>query len=73
MRVTPATRWERCPPCRAAAPPAVLVMRATVAQFLHDFDAAEATLKSALALQPGNAQGWLTLATLLRVRGRYAK
>jgi Tfp pilus assembly protein PilF len=57
----------------AQTPPAVLVMRATVAQFLHDFDAAEATLKSALALQPGNAQGWLTLATLLRVRGRYAE
>jgi hypothetical protein len=54
-------------------PPAVLVMRATVAQFLHDFDAAEATLKSALARQPGNAQAWITLATILRVRGRYAE
>lgn len=54
-------------------PPAVLVMRATVAQFLHDFDAAETTLKSALARQPGNAQAWITLATILRVRGRYAE
>jgi Tfp pilus assembly protein PilF len=54
-------------------PPAVLVMRATVAQFLHDFDAAETTLKSALSRQPGNAQAWITLATILRVRGRYAE
>ena len=57
----------------AQTPPSVLVMRATVAQFLHDFDAAEATLKSALALQPDHAQAWLTLATILRVRGRYAE
>jgi Tfp pilus assembly protein PilF len=54
-------------------PPAVLVMRATVAQFLHDFDGAEATLKAALARQPDNAQAWITLATILRVRGRYAE
>lgn len=57
----------------AQTPPAVLVMRATVAQFLHDFDGAEATLKSALARQPGNAQAWITLATILRVRGRYVE
>ncbi|MDL9999296.1 hypothetical protein QTI24_11825 [Variovorax sp. J22P240] len=57
----------------AQTPPAVLVMRATVAQFLHDFDAAETTLKSALAQQPRNAQAWITLATILRVRGRYAE
>ncbi|MGJ7496399.1 hypothetical protein ACSFA8_15095 [Variovorax sp. RT4R15] len=61
--------WEARP--AAATPPAVLVMRATIAQFLHDFDGAEATLKAALARQPNEAQGWLTLATILRVRGRY--
>jgi tetratricopeptide (TPR) repeat protein len=61
--------WEATP--LAETPPAVLVMRATVAQFLHDFDGAEATLKAALARQPGEAQGWITLATILRVRGRY--
>jgi tetratricopeptide (TPR) repeat protein len=61
--------WEATP--LAQTPPAVLVMRATVAQFLHDFDGAEATLKAALARQPGEAQGWITLATILRVRGRY--
>lgn len=57
----------------AQTPSAVLVMRATIAQFLHDFDAAEATLKVALSRQPGNAQAWITLATVLRVRGRYAE
>ena len=31
------------------------------------------TSKSALARQPGNAQAWLTLATILRVRGRYGE
>ena len=34
--------WE--PVSAGATPPAVLVMHATVAQFLHDFDGAEATL-----------------------------
>lgn len=63
--------WDPATP--AQTPPSVLVMRATVAQFLHEFDSAEATLKSALARQPGNAQGWITLATILRVRGRYAE
>jgi Tfp pilus assembly protein PilF len=57
----------------AETPPAVLVMRATVEQFLHDFDGAEATLKEALARQPANPQAWITLATILRVRGRYAE
>uniref|UniRef100_UPI00403A38E9 hypothetical protein n=1 Tax=Variovorax sp. BK018 TaxID=3450241 RepID=UPI00403A38E9 len=61
--------WEAAPP--AQTPPAVLVMRATIAQFLHDFDGAEATLKVALARRPNDAQAWITLATILRVRGRY--
>lgn len=56
-----------------ATPVEVLVMRATVAQFLHDFDGAEAALKTALARNPTHAQGWITLATVLRVRGRYAE
>lgn len=61
--------WEAVP--LAQTPPGVLVMRATVAQFLHDFDGAEATLKAALARRPNDAQAWITLATILRVRGRY--
>ena len=63
--------WAAVAP--AEVPPAVLVMRATVAQFLHDFDGAEATLKVALEKQPANAQAWITLATVLRVRGRYSE
>lgn len=62
--------WQ---PMTAATPTAVLVMHATVAQFLHDFDGAERTLRQALEKEPSNAQGWLTLATLLRVRGRYGE
>ena len=54
-------------------PTAVLVMRATVAQFLHDFDGAESILKTALSREPENAQAWITLATILRVRGRYTE
>ncbi|MDB5827083.1 MAG: hypothetical protein JWQ73_1303, partial [Variovorax sp.] len=61
--------WQ---PLTAATPNRILVMHATVAQFLHDFDGSERTLKLALAADPSNAQGWLTLATILRVRGRYA-
>jgi Tfp pilus assembly protein PilF len=60
--------WQ---PLTAATPNAILVMHATVAQFLHDFDGSERTLRMALASDPDNAQGWLTLATILRVRGRY--
>ena len=62
--------WQ---PLTAATPNDILVMHATVAQFLHDFDGSEATLKLALANQPLDPQGWLTLATVLRVRGRYAE
>ncbi|RZI54868.1 MAG: hypothetical protein EOP12_00665 [Pseudomonas sp.] len=63
--------WEALP--SAQVPVSVLVMRATVAQFLHDFDASEAMLRAALARQPGNAQALITLATIQRVRGRYAE
>ncbi|CAN5430447.1 hypothetical protein BH09PSE6_BH09PSE6_00560 [soil metagenome] len=62
--------WDGMPP--AQTPAGILVMHATVAQFLHDFDGAETTLKQALEKQPSNAQAWITLATILRVRGRYA-
>ncbi len=62
--------WE---PHTDATPVAVLVMHATVAQYLHDFDGAEATLKRALARDRNHAQAWITLATIQRVRGRYAE
>ncbi len=55
-------------------PADVLLMRATVQQYLHDFDAAVQSLRALLARPDIGAQpqAWLTLATVLRVQGRYA-
>jgi tetratricopeptide (TPR) repeat protein len=53
------------------APPAVLVLRATIEQSLHDFDAALRHLDLALAVSPEDAQAWLTRAIVLTVRARY--
>ncbi|MEP6875138.1 MAG: hypothetical protein ABI887_12305 [Burkholderiales bacterium] len=52
---------------------AVLLMRATIQQYLHEFDASAASLQRLLA-RPGEPrpQAWLTLATVRRVQGRYA-
>ena len=57
----------------AQAPADVMLMRATLQQYLHEFDAAAATLQRLLA-RPGapQPQAWLTLATVRRVQGRYA-
>jgi tetratricopeptide (TPR) repeat protein len=55
----------------ADAPASVLVLRATIEQSLHDFDAALADLDRALALAPDDVQAWLTRATVLTVRARY--
>ena len=60
--------WEGA----AQVPTEVLVMRATVAQYLHDFLGAEAMLKRAVQQQPNHPQAWLTLATVQRVRADYA-
>ncbi len=57
----------------ADAPPEVLVLRATIEQSLHDFDAALATLDRTVAIAPGDVQAWLTKATVLTVRARYAE
>jgi len=62
-------------PDASAAPDEVLFLRATLEQYLHEFDAAVAHLRLLLA-RPGSerqAQAWLTLATVLRVQGRYAE
>ena len=62
-------------PDPSSAPPDVLLMRATLQQYLHEFDASVASLRSLLA-RPGserNAQAWLTLATVLRVQGKYVE
>ncbi|MBN8749957.1 MAG: tetratricopeptide repeat protein [Variovorax sp.] len=63
--------WQDVP--ESQTPAQVLVMRATVAQFLHDFERAESNLRAALAREPHDAQAWITLATVLRVRGRLAE
>ncbi len=59
-------------PSASDAPDEVLLMRATLQQFLHDFDTSAANLEQLVARRPGHAQAWLTLATVRRVQGRYA-
>jgi hypothetical protein len=62
-------------PDAATAPGEVLLMRATLQQYLHEFDASVASLHQLLARPGGErqAQAWLTLATVLRVQGHYAE
>ncbi len=50
----------------------IVVMQATVAQHVHDFERAAKLLQTALGRDPRQAQGWLTLATVRRVQGRLA-
>jgi tetratricopeptide (TPR) repeat protein len=59
---------ERTPP-----PAPVLVMHATLLQSRHAFAAALSELDEALALEPEDAQAWLTRAAVLRVLGRYGE
>ena len=59
----------------ATMPDAVLLMRAVLLQYLHEFDAAARSLARLLArpaVEP-RPQAWLTLATVRRVQGRYAE
>ena len=56
---------------RPDAPPDLAVLQATIEQSRHEFAAARATLERTLRRDPANAQGWLTLATIERVAGRY--
>jgi tetratricopeptide (TPR) repeat protein len=62
-------------PDAATAPGEVLLMRATLQQYLHEFDTSVASLRQLLARPGGDrmAQAWLTLATVLRVQARYAE
>ncbi|NNG22862.1 tetratricopeptide repeat protein [Telluria aromaticivorans] len=57
---------------RAKAPPDVLVLRATLNQSTHSFDAALADLDEVVRRDAGNAQAWLTRATIQLVTGDYA-
>jgi tetratricopeptide (TPR) repeat protein len=52
-----------------AAPVAVLLLRATLAQRRHDFAGALADINRVLARQPRHPQAWLGKATILAVRG----
>ncbi len=62
-------------PDAATAPDEVLLLRATLQQYLHEFDASVENLRLLLARPGGErmAQAWLTLATVLRVQGHYAE
>ena len=60
-------------PDAATAPIDVLLMQATVEQYLHQFDSAAAKLERLLARDARQPQAWLTLATIRRVQGRYAE
>ena len=53
----------------AQPPVQVLMLRATIRQSTHLFDAARADLEQLLARDPANAQAWLTLATIQQVTG----
>jgi hypothetical protein len=53
------------------APVELAVLQATVHQSRHEFSAAQRVLQAALQREPLHAQGWLTMATLERVAGRY--
>lgn len=57
----------------AAPPPAIRLLRATILQSTHHFNEALADLDGVLAVEPDNAQAWLTRATVLTVRGDYAR
>jgi Tfp pilus assembly protein PilF len=52
-------------------PQEILLLRATLRQRVHQFDAALADLAAVLAANPRNAQARLTRATVLQVQGAY--
>jgi len=60
-------------PDPASAPDDVLLLRATVEQYLHEFDNSAAHLELLVHRKPQSAQAWLTLATVRRVQGRYVE
>jgi Tfp pilus assembly protein PilF len=58
---------------KQAAPPSdILVLRATLRQSTHQFAAALADLDAVLKRDSGNAQAWLTRATVLTITGDFA-
>ena len=63
-----ATWWTQ-----PAPPTAARVMRASLLQSTHRFVEALADLDAVVKSDPGNAQAWLTRATILQVLGHYAQ
>jgi hypothetical protein len=55
------------------APTHVLILRATILQSNHQFDAAIADLNTVLQREPRNTQALLTRATVLTVQGKYSE
>lgn len=56
---------------QAAPPPDVRLLRATILQSTHEFDAALRDLQALTRSQPDNRQAWLTQASVQQVTGRY--
>jgi tetratricopeptide (TPR) repeat protein len=54
-------------------PVEVRVLRATILQSTHQFDAALQDLDAVLKVDPNNGQAWLTRSTVLTVQARYAE
>ncbi|MCP3102304.1 tetratricopeptide repeat protein [Myxococcus sp. K15C18031901] len=54
-------------------PHEVRLLRATIRQGRHEFDAALEDLEAAVREDPADAQSWLTRAVVLGVRGRHAE
>jgi predicted Zn-dependent protease len=52
-----------------APPVPILLLRATIRQSTHDFSNARRDLDQAVKREPGNAQAWLTMATVQQVTG----
>lgn len=53
------------------APTELAILQSTVQQGRHEFEPARKILTRVLVRDPGNAQGWLNLAALERLTGRY--
>lgn len=66
-QATLAAWWEQ-----AAAPVPVLLLRAAIRQNRHEFAAAQADLRRAIAERPAHAQAWLDLASLQQATGDLA-
>ena len=54
---------------QADAPVPVLLMRAAIRQYQHDFAGALADLRQAIAAEPSNAQAWLSQAAIQQTTG----